>query len=146
MLFPWWNKNMLILVQRHPFYFLFLTSPYPHNNGLSLNVQIFISKALRTSWNHKVVGNSSTVNTSKINLFSTNVQTMLNVVSFSVSTLGILLCFASTTFPSILLTLDNTRHTRQLKSEREREPNAHTVLVTTISTTEFSSSYILTEQ
>lgn len=72
------------------FYFLFSTSSYPHNNGLSLNVQIFIyiSKVLRTNWNLKVVENSSTVNTSRINLISTNVQTMLNVVSFLVSTLG----------------------------------------------------------
>lgn len=92
--------------------------------------------------------NSSAVNTSRINLFSTNVQTMLNVVSFLVSTLGILLCFvaASTTFPSILLTLDVTRHARQVKSEREREPNAHTILVITSGTTEFLSSNILTEQ
>lgn len=41
-LFPWQNKNMLILVQRHSFYFPLLTSSYSHNSSLSLNVQIFI--------------------------------------------------------------------------------------------------------
>lgn len=106
---------MLILVQRHPFYFQFLTSSYPHNNGPSLNVQIliYISNVLGTGRNHKVVENSSAVNISRINLVSTNVQTMLNVVSFLVSTLGNFFggfVAASTTFPSILL--------RQHKSER----------------------------
>lgn len=45
-----------------------------------MQIFIYISKVLRTSWNHKAVENSSAVKISKRNLVSTNFQTQRCVI------------------------------------------------------------------